>query len=61
MTICKECKGDMNMMVDLTVVMPAKYESKLTKKIMASKEFKVYGASWGRATYICSKCGYTTK
>lgn len=58
---CPKCKSEMNMMFNMTVSMPSKYESKLTKKIMSSKEFKIWGCSWDKATYICQICGFTTK
>ena len=60
MMYCKECGSETNMMLQLTVVIPSKHKSKLTKKIMASKEFKVWGANWDDADYICPKCGYTS-
>jgi len=48
------------MMVDITIVLPAKYQSQLTKKVLYSKECEVWGANWERASYFCKnpECGH---
>lgn len=52
--ICQKCGSDkIDMMVDITIVLPAKYESRITKKVLYSKECEVWGANWERAAYFC--------
>lgn len=48
------------MMVDISIVIPAKYESSLTKKVLCSKNSKIWSANWDRASYLYKNpdCGY---
>jgi hypothetical protein len=46
------------MMVDVTMIMPSKFESRLTKKLIASKDVRLYAANWDRARHMC-KCGFS--
>lgn len=45
-------------MVNVTMIMPSRYESRLSKVALRSKDIKLYGASWDAARFIC-ECGYT--
>ena len=58
MSNCPYCNEEMIMMVDVTMTMPSKFESQLTKKLIATKDVQLYAANWDRARYIC-KCGFS--
>ena len=51
---CPKCGSKVEMMVNITVVMDAKYESAITKKSLQEKGTKLWGASWERASYFCT-------
>lgn len=50
---CPKCGGNVEMMVDLTILCPAEMESHFSKKNLRKKEVKLYAANWGRASYFC--------
>ena len=59
---CKNCGSeDISVMVDITAVMPIDMYRHLTKKKMRRKEFELWGANWGDASFICKKCGNTIR
>ena len=58
MELCQYCDIEMVMHVSLMVTMPSSWESQLTKRKLAKKEFRVNGASWDNASFTCPKCGW---
>jgi hypothetical protein len=61
MSTCEKCNSDMTIIVDVTMIIPGEYESKLSKTSVRDKRVQLYAASWNRARYICSNpsCRYT--
>jgi len=53
---CPKCKGDVEMMVNVTLFIPAEMESLLSKTNLRKKEVKLYAADWDRAKYFCKDC-----
>ena len=60
---CPTCDGDVEMMVDVTMLIPAEMESNLTKMSLRDKRVSLYAANWGRASYFCrnSDCGWVMR
>jgi hypothetical protein len=59
--ICPMCNQDnVEMMVDVTMVIPSSMESQLSKTNIRNKDVKIYAVNWPRATYICKTedCGW---
>lgn len=54
---CPKCNGDLEMMVDVTMLIPAELESKLSKTSLRRADVKIYAANWGRASYFCKTEG----
>lgn len=62
MTECEKCGGtNIKMTVSIMIKMDAKYESRITKKVLAEKGTEIIAANWDRVIYYCSDCGYTEK
>lgn len=62
MSECEKCKGNnIKMTVSITIKMDAKYENRITKKVLAEKGTEILAANWDRVIYCCSDCGYTEK
>jgi len=55
---CPKCNGDVEMMVDVTLLIPAELESRLTKTNWRRKDVKLYAANWDGASCFCrdDKC-----
>ena len=53
---CPECGGDVEMMVDVTIIIPSELEGNLTKRGLRNKDVRLYAASWDRASYFCKNC-----
>jgi hypothetical protein len=55
---CPKCNSDVEMMLDVTMLIPSELEGRLTKKSLRKKDVKLYAANWGRASYFCKneKC-----
>ena len=55
---CPKCNGDVEMMVNVTMLIPAELESRLSKTSLRRKDVKLYAANWDRASYFCrdEKC-----
>ena len=60
---CPKCNSDVEIMVDVTMLIPAEMESQLSKTNLRKKEVKIYAANWGRANYFCknNKCGWNMR
>ena len=54
---CPRCKGECEMMVDVTLLIPAELESRLTKKAMRRKDVTLFAANWPKARYFCKNRG----
>lgn len=55
---CPKCGADTNMMVNATMIIPTKYEHKLSKTALRDKHVQLYGVDWEKASYFCNdKCG----
>jgi hypothetical protein len=53
---CPECGSDVEMMVDVTMLIPAELEGNLTKRNLRKKGVVIYAANWSRASYFCKNC-----
>jgi hypothetical protein len=59
--ICPMCNQDnVEMMVDVTMIIPSHMESRLSKTNIKSKDVQIYAVNWPRATYLCKTmdCGW---
>lgn len=55
--LCPRCgSDDVVMVVDVSITIPAKWESALTKRRLSSRLAQVNGASWDLAILICRNC-----
>jgi hypothetical protein len=50
---CPKCGSYVEMMVQVTMLIPAEFESLLSKKNLRDKRVKLYAANWERASYFC--------
>jgi hypothetical protein len=50
---CPKCNGKVEMMVDVTMIIPAELESQLTKTNLRRKDVRIYAANWSKASYFC--------
>lgn len=58
MNICPKCGQDnIEIMVDVMMVIPSRMENRLSKTSLRSKDVKIQGVNWPRATYICNTEG----
>lgn len=55
---CPNCDTDMDMRVEVTLALPSKYASLLSKKVIKKKECQLVAANWDKARAICPKCNY---
>jgi len=50
---CPKCGSSVEIMVDVTMLIPAEMEANLSKKNIRDKRVKLYAANWERAAYFC--------
>lgn len=55
---CPKCNGNVEMMVDVTILAPSEMEGQFSKQNLRKKEVKLYAVNWSKAKYFCknSKC-----
>ena len=60
---CPDCDGKVEMIVNVTMLIPAELEGQLSKANLRRKDVKLYGASWDKAAYFCknNKCRWRFK
>jgi len=51
---CPKCGNSLEMMVDVTIIIPSEMESQLSKTNLRRKEVKIYAANWSGASYFCT-------
>lgn len=56
---CPKCGKDLRMMVDVTMIIPATMESRLTKRALQQKGVELYAANWPRQCKLCPNCGWS--
>lgn len=56
--ICQKCSNELDMLVNVTLVIPSSLENLISKKAIATKAVKIMGVDWDAATYVCPKCGW---
>lgn len=55
---CPKCKEDMEMRVEITLSLPAKYANLISKEVIKKKECQLVAANWDKARAICPSCYY---
>lgn len=62
MRTCPQCNepDSIEIMVDVTMIIPARMESQISKTNIKSKDVRIYAANWPRAHYLCKTegCGW---
>ena len=55
---CSNCGStNLRMQVPILINTNAEYESRITKKVISSKETEIIAASWDRMIITCKDCG----
>jgi hypothetical protein len=55
---CPKCNASTEMRVQVTLIFPSEFESQLTKKLISSRQVKIYAVDWDAASYLCKSCGW---
>jgi len=56
---CIQCGSeDVRIGVNVFMYIHPKYDSKLTKKAIATKDVEIWGANWPGMSVVCRSCGY---
>lgn len=58
---CPKCKitNNIDVMVDITVSIPAEKYRHLSKRDIRLKDIRLWGADWDHCSFICPQCYYT--
>lgn len=56
--LCPKCGEEMEMRVEITIKLPSRYASLISKKVIAKKECQLLAANWATAKATCYKCKY---
>ena len=55
---CPKCGHELTMMVQATIIAPARYSHELSKKNFRKKEVYLNGVSWETMDLLCNRCMY---
>tara|TARA_Y100000031_G_scaffold48991_1_gene56191 strand:+ start:1205 stop:1393 length:189 start_codon:yes stop_codon:yes gene_type:complete len=58
---CPHCGKEMELRVEVTIKLPARYTNLLSKKAIREKECQLVAANWEKARVICYDCNYREK
>lgn len=50
---CPKCGGPLEIMVDVTMLIPENMENNITKHQLRRRDVKLYAAGWPKASYFC--------